>query len=316
MVLTLLGGQVAALFLEGILYGVYLTTFVISLRWFLYDDNKWKRLRDVNWPMLIVTLCMFVISSLDLALAGRRSFVGILHAELGTPLPNLLWSGIVQSFLVHLQSVVADAVLMYRCWVVFGRDYRVVVFPFFLWLAEIATMIARAVFQPHDSTMVLQVRQVQAVFWACTTGNTVYSTSMIAYRITSVAKMNNNPTRQLRFVLRVIIESGLMIVTTSILAFIFSFPSNPFSTLFVSAITFMVIGIAFNLILIRIMNSRSDDVVYTRPSAMTTIRFTSIGTALTQSSTIAGDQDLEQGKPMPKSGSEQNIDNTVGSKLI
>ncbi|PFH45287.1 hypothetical protein AMATHDRAFT_161147 [Amanita thiersii Skay4041] len=94
--LTVLEGQVAALFMEGIFYGVYLTTFIISLRWFLYEDYKWKPFRKINWPMLMVTLCMLVVSSLDLALAGRRSFVGILHAELDVPLPDLLWSSIVQ----------------------------------------------------------------------------------------------------------------------------------------------------------------------------------------------------------------------------
>ncbi|PFH45286.1 hypothetical protein AMATHDRAFT_51732 [Amanita thiersii Skay4041] len=184
-------------------------------------------------------------------------------------------------------------------------------------------MIARAVFQPQEPATEALVEHVQSAFWACVIGNTIYSTTwtnrlsklvaMIAYRITSVAKMNKNPTRQFRFVLRVIIESGLVIVATGILAFVISFGTNRFAILFISAAvsinnnssnkllkivtqTFQITGIAFNLILIRVMYNVNNDAVYTARGPLTTIQFTNGASVVTQSSSRSGEGDIEQGK--------------------
>jgi hypothetical protein len=65
-----------SIFVQAIFYGVYITTLAHSLRWLLFEDEGWKAQtrRRVNWPMLTVTLILFVFATVDLGVTLRITF--------------------------------------------------------------------------------------------------------------------------------------------------------------------------------------------------------------------------------------------------
>ncbi len=126
--LSALESHVATLFAEAVLYGLYLATLILCLSRLLYSQNGWKPSHQVDWLMLIMSIAIFMSTTLDTALSVRRAMLTI-HQVFGGPAPDLLWSEMTmvcdgtityiphlkhstQSLLVHLQTLFADAVLV------------------------------------------------------------------------------------------------------------------------------------------------------------------------------------------------------------
>jgi hypothetical protein len=53
---------------QALLYGLYVATLVHCLRWLLYNDKDWSYRKDINWPMLAVTVVIFLLSTASLGL--------------------------------------------------------------------------------------------------------------------------------------------------------------------------------------------------------------------------------------------------------
>ena len=53
---------------QALLYGLYLVTLVHCLRWLLFADNGWSYRKDINRPMLIVTVVIFLLSTASLGM--------------------------------------------------------------------------------------------------------------------------------------------------------------------------------------------------------------------------------------------------------
>ncbi len=48
------------LFSQAVLYGLYLPTFVHSLRWLLFDDEGLDVRKKISWQMLSITIIFFL----------------------------------------------------------------------------------------------------------------------------------------------------------------------------------------------------------------------------------------------------------------
>ena len=57
-----------ALFTQATLYGHYVTTLIHCLRWLIYSDDGWKQRDRVNKLMLIATVVIFLLSTVNLAI--------------------------------------------------------------------------------------------------------------------------------------------------------------------------------------------------------------------------------------------------------
>jgi hypothetical protein len=72
------------MFVQAMMYGVYLATFAHCLRWLIYQDEGWKlRPRGgINWPMLTATIAIFFLSTVDLSLELRETLAIIVGERL------------------------------------------------------------------------------------------------------------------------------------------------------------------------------------------------------------------------------------------
>ncbi|KAF8997079.1 hypothetical protein BDQ17DRAFT_1170604, partial [Cyathus striatus] len=212
--------QLIELFVECILYGVYLSTLVLCLKVFLWKSKR-SNLQPKNWLMLIATLMIFLISTLNISLGLVRSL-------------NPRWSyncrlclGKYINDSEKLFPVITKDIYYqtYRCFIVYGRSWLVIIAPLFLWTSTIIlTAISNAApeifsHSPHlfSFTYIWMGALISSAIL------NIYTTFMIAYRIwavdrnaKSVAGDDNHPS-QLQRITRIIIESAILYTMTTLI---------------------------------------------------------------------------------------------------
>ncbi|KAF7353742.1 hypothetical protein MVEN_01059600 [Mycena venus] len=262
--------QIVGLFLESVFWGIYLITFFLCLRVLLFNSNyDRKRLSDFNWPMLTVCLCMCAFATMDVAVGLLHNIQAfVLYKGPGGPAEEFShisdWVNIVKTVDVVMQTTLGDAMLIYRCWIIYRKSWRVVAFSILLWLggAACTAMIIHVEATLHSNALITSSSLGPLVlsFWVLTITQNLLTTGLIVFRIWRVDRQNapftyhtNSSSKQhsrLREVMRIIIESGLMYTTIALLTFITQI-TNSNSTYGVSDVEVQVVGITFNLIIIR-----------------------------------------------------------------
>ncbi|KAF9459966.1 hypothetical protein BDZ94DRAFT_1311926 [Collybia nuda] len=280
--------QVVAVFVECIFYGIYLVTFAASLRSIILcsPELTWISRFQHRWCTLMVVLSIFVLSTVNLALGLVRILALINHDFIGTGAVEQLgqdWLNIIKPLTFQVQTMIADCVLVYRCWIIYNKSPRVAVLPIIFYLGTaictVLTLIIEGTLQGGKTSRVNgnQILRVNIGFWVSTISLNIYATSMIVLRIWRVESesrggntlmplyVTSRPSR-LQAAMKSVIESGLLYTTTSIVAFI-SLVTGSNSIFITSAIDMQTIGIAFNLILIRVNRRDEGTVVMTTASA-------------------------------------------------
>ncbi|GLB42147.1 hypothetical protein LshimejAT787_1101620 [Lyophyllum shimeji] len=264
--------QLVAVFVECIFYGVYLVTFLAALQSILWTgpERAWLPRLNRNKTMFAVVLLMFTDSSLNLALGLVRILQGLIYSKRSgggaVEQLGLDWVNIVKPVTVNIQTMVADGVLIYRCWVVYAKSHRVVLLPIVLWFGSLACTAVSMYMQGVLTSGSSRVNggtlfPVIIGFWSATIALNLYATTMIVIRIWRVVNETAmthrlfpfcpvQPQSRLQNIMRIIIESGLVYTLSTVIVFA-TLLSGSNSIFITSAAEIQVIGIAFNLILIR-----------------------------------------------------------------
>ncbi|PPQ97223.1 hypothetical protein CVT26_000749 [Gymnopilus dilepis] len=303
--------QMAGLFVESVLYGIYLVTLGYVLICIFRSESGTMR-----WPSgirigtLVVALILATNSTLNLAWGLTRMMQTYIF-KIATKGPT--WIDLAKPYTVIIQTVTADFFLVrgnntflvvfssdmipqtYRCWAVYGKSFRVALMPICLSLAGLGVFIRIIIIQSGmnskfgtDSHQVKAAEALLGLFTAqfvLTTVLNVYATSAIVYRIwktdrnpdlvSSSGPRSAHPQRRTRFqrINHIIVQSALIYTCASIMAF-GSYKSN--AQYITSAVDIMAVGIAFNLIVIRLARERArgHPEVISEPK-LTTLKFTS-----------------------------------------
>ncbi|KAJ6566306.1 hypothetical protein B0H19DRAFT_871660, partial [Mycena capillaripes] len=260
--------------LESIFWGIYVVTLGFCLKALLRTQNRWKRPAEISKPMLVVTVLMGCIATFDMCLTfaiNLNAFV-FYHGPGGpkAAFDNTSgWMDVMGTIDVIAQIVLGDIMLIYRCWIVYGRSWIAIIVPVILAIAGlvcIALSIFLEVTLPAASQFDTSYKQVVVSTWALTICINVVTTSLILFRIWSVDRLNvglisqnsaprsaNSPYHNAK---RIIIESGLLYTTmATVTASAYISGSNAFAPL--TGIDVQMIGITFNLILIRVHRNRA-----------------------------------------------------------
>ncbi|KAF7352266.1 hypothetical protein MVEN_01190300 [Mycena venus] len=304
--------QLLAQFLECIFWGLNIVTLGFCLQALLRTQNRWKRAEEISKPMLCVAIFMGCVATFDMCL----TFVINLNAFVfydGPGGPKAAfdntsgWLDVMGTVDVIVQTVLGDVMLIYRCWIVYGRSWLAIAVPVIFAIAGLVCIgltIFLEITLPAASQFSSPYKQVVISTWALTICINVTTTSLILWRIWRVDKQNiglhlsqnsasaasKSPYHNAR---RIIIESGLMytiVATTTAIVYICG--SNAFAPL--TGIDVQMIGIAFNLILIRVHRNRAAALkphsVFGQPPA-STLRFGVCPETSLPSDTALGDME-------------------------
>ncbi|KAJ3807041.1 hypothetical protein F5876DRAFT_25554, partial [Lentinula aff. lateritia] len=270
--------QIVALFMESVTYGVFLTTFVMCLHGLLYSPTHRFHLKPffkVNYRMLIAALLMFTFASLDVAFGlchNIKAFVTLngngndpeTAEEVFDDVGN--WINVMKFVDYVAQTFIGDSILIYRCYLVWDRSWYMIVPSVLLCLAETVCGCMVAVIEAspasggslNSSTISPFITSMLSI----TLATTILTTTLIVYRLWNVQShsqtflqfqqernrdWNSDP---LARAMKVMIESGLLYTLSLVVLFaVFITSSN--AELGVSDSVVQIIGITFNMIIIR-----------------------------------------------------------------
>ncbi|EGO03192.1 hypothetical protein SERLA73DRAFT_69100 [Serpula lacrymans var. lacrymans S7.3] len=231
--------QIVGLFMECILYGIYLVTLVQCLRALLWSDSNhaFKSRNKINWPMLVVAILLCTFATLDVAFGLRHNLVAfVYYTGQGGATAEFedisYWVNVMKTVDYVIQTLIGDAMLI--------------------------------TFATLDTSALLNVSQAEPFVdsvLGTTLGMNIITT---LYRIWSVDRQTARMTvstssrrgSRLKHVVRILVESAAL-YTVSVLVFVCTYAASNNANYGTSDNVVQIIGISFNLIIIRITSGRS-----------------------------------------------------------
>ncbi|EJF60321.1 hypothetical protein DICSQDRAFT_171278 [Dichomitus squalens LYAD-421 SS1] len=268
--------QIVALFLESMFYGLYLVSFGMCMYTMLLKSRSRHRQRTV---FLVVALLLFIFATLDVALLLRHVLDAFVWyhgpgGAIGEFSDISYWVNAMKTVNYVAQTSIADGMLIYRCYIVYGGNWLVPVPLCILWIAG---MIVEAFtcyieFTLHSDAFLNagQLTPFITSTLSITLVLNLIATSMIVYKIWSIERRSRaiftmssvaSGTEGLRRAMRIIIESGLM-YSVGVIVFFVVYLANNNAQYGVSDCVVQIIGISFNLIIIRIDQGKSVESSY------------------------------------------------------
>ncbi|KZT60431.1 hypothetical protein CALCODRAFT_429348 [Calocera cornea HHB12733] len=222
----------AGLFASSILYGVFIVLLVASLYVLLYK----RKTRKANYILISAAVAMFLVNTTVLAISFARvddAFI-LLRNEPGGPIADLQllaqWKEVTRTALTCSYFVIADAILIYRCWIVWGNNIWIVVLPIMLFIAsatvDIFMVVTMANLHSGDSIFATALHDWIAAVISLTLAQNIIVTSLIVFRIWKVNMTTTSSAGgTLGPIVSIICESGA-IYAASLFIFLMTYVSG------------------------------------------------------------------------------------------
>ncbi|CCM04655.1 uncharacterized protein FIBRA_06839 [Fibroporia radiculosa] len=247
--------------LQGIVYGFSTCMFGMTV-WVLTIQRKGR----ANRAMLAISSFMWIIDTLRIVIDMTDlvdAFVNHLHDGPGDSGPEAFISAfsrpisLVDNGIYCLQTLIGDAVVIYRCYIVWQSVWMIVI-PSLAWMGSLGSII----FVMYSFAKGIVTGQRIVLVYSFTLAANLTATLALAYRIWKVdkeARHLRDSSNTLRPVLLTIIESGA--IYTALLIFALITVTHALEVEYVvNSIMPAMIAITFDMIFIRIgiaQNARS-----------------------------------------------------------
>lgn len=249
-------------------------TFTICI-WTLFKRTGVRRIL-CSWSWFYVATALFIVGTVDVLFNlchNVSAFVNNNHSEGNAKAVFLQISSrvnIMRSAWYDIVTVISDAALIYRCWILWNRRWWVISMPLLLVMITSATAVADLSYMHTLGELSItdgnnKLYPLLTSVFASTLVHNIYCTGMIVYRIwrvdrwTSSLFPSSTSTRRrskLAAVNTAIVESAV-IYTASVLATFISTYSGTNACYGLSDMTLEIAGISFDLIIIRISGDAS-----------------------------------------------------------
>ncbi|KAI0027984.1 hypothetical protein K488DRAFT_35307, partial [Vararia minispora EC-137] len=264
--------QIVALFVESVLYGVFLVTFGMTVRTLLFSrgDSSTVRSGGQHYFFVVVAFAFFVVATFDEAMVLRHVLDAFIYYK-GPGGPNgefsmiSYWVNVMKTVDYCIMTSIGDAVLIYRCFIVWSKNWFIIVGLGILWVAFLVVAVIEwyIEFTMHSNALLSasNLRPFVHAVQSITLCINVIATSLIVYKIYQVQKTNTSvsihgggASSGLKRAMRIIIESGALYTASVIAFFAVYLASSNAQYVAADAVSF---GISFNLIIIRVARGRT-----------------------------------------------------------
>ncbi|EIN08911.1 hypothetical protein PUNSTDRAFT_67851 [Punctularia strigosozonata HHB-11173 SS5] len=181
MTFTFAEAKITALFVESIVYGVFLATSFFTFR-ALVRRRRTPKPGPVRWPFATVAFMLFICGTLNVLMHFKLAVDGlVLYAGTGGPDAGFFQdSGFiapVHILFMGIPALLGDGMLIYRCYVVYERNWRFIIVPCLLWAFAAASTIGFTVIEARfPNTLNATVTTWTDTFtWAVVGGNPIQS---------------------------------------------------------------------------------------------------------------------------------------------
>ncbi|KAG2109042.1 uncharacterized protein F5147DRAFT_693788 [Suillus discolor] len=192
MALTTPKAELIGVFMESLAYGVYLMVFSQCMS---VLRNRQSRPSDY---LVGTAISLFIFITAHVAVDILRNIQAFTTDEAEPNYPTIYygtfdtWQNILKTVLYVAVTLVSDAFILYRSFIVWGRSYLISTFPFLLFIADIAMgvllvyTLSRVVPGENVFADALSVRV--KIFYSNTLAMNVVCTSLIAFKILNIQK--------------------------------------------------------------------------------------------------------------------------------
>ncbi|KAJ3544747.1 hypothetical protein NM688_g5704 [Phlebia brevispora] len=205
-----------SLCIETFFYGLYMVLFVICMYILVYRKDKNAPL---NWPMILATMALFSMSTVHVVVDFVRGLRAFFSAPSALAYYAEIWDGlsIFKQALYATNNIVADGLVVYRCYVVWGRSLYVIVVPVLMLIATtVCGYLAVYNFSqvhPGDNVFASNIAEWGTALFSLSLATNIIVTTLIATRIWWLARqasttLGHRHARKYHNAVAIIIESG------------------------------------------------------------------------------------------------------------
>ncbi|KIL61408.1 hypothetical protein M378DRAFT_13579 [Amanita muscaria Koide BX008] len=243
-------GYVVGIFIRTFFYGLYLLLTAHGFRWIFFEDEGWRLRPRTNGPMLTVIVLVFLFTTSSLAIWMLLTLAAVRGASTD---PYI----VATVTLENTTTLMIDATLIFRCWVVSNRSWPAICFPLILWLANIGLFVTCT----YKIAANVFDAPILEGFYVCNIAINLNATLVIIYQILRVARRRHSggSVSDLYEICRILIECALpyLLSTVFYLALIAN-GTKPLLYPTGCALTSTMNAVAFNLLIIRVGLRRAD----------------------------------------------------------
>ncbi|KAJ6544707.1 hypothetical protein B0H10DRAFT_2133542 [Mycena sp. CBHHK59/15] len=271
--------QIVGLFMETLLYGVFLVTLVQCLYALLWSPVEHHFKKHFHWPMLVAAILMFTFATLDVAFGLRHNLDAFVYYKgpggATEELENIsYWVNVMKTADYVAQTCIGDAILIYRCYIVWGKKWMVIIPSFMLWLGG-STCGAILTYTFATLNKAALIDTASATPWvdsmiALTLSMNILTTSLIVFRIWRVDKQTSGMmatastarsrrVTRLKSIMRILVDSAAL-YTVSVIIFVATYIAGSNANYGTSDNVVQIIGICFNMIIIRVNSHEASQV--------------------------------------------------------
>ncbi|KAK0492557.1 hypothetical protein EDD18DRAFT_1183138 [Armillaria luteobubalina] len=248
-----------AAYLSTFLYGAYV---VVACLCSLVLYHRYKTKRPHKY-LLGTHIALFLLITWRCTTTIARTLNGIIHLELHGGALNIYLSSSAWSLVENtpwvLVTVVADAFLVYRTYIVWMQKCLIIAVPLFLFAADIVIGIYILVNLADPTTTFHELIHFDTVFTVATLAANIICTALISFRIWRVRR-NIPVTRQgsdpLNGVITFIVESAA-VYTAVLIAQLITLGFESYTCFVLFDVQCPIIGIVFSMIIIRVSRGQS-----------------------------------------------------------
>ncbi|KAJ3554032.1 hypothetical protein NM688_g3313 [Phlebia brevispora] len=255
---SIMEAGLVGLFMESVAYGVFVVSLAWCLRALLCHEDRLivKSSRQIRWWAVVITVLMAVIATADVAINLRLCLSGFVWNDNAAVLfdDTSNWMNIMGYVDYIAQTAIGDAILIYRLYVVYGKKWTVIVAPLMIFISGMTcAFLVLGLGLARNDLGGWDFAPLMIVSFSLTVILNILATSLIILKLwrahSRISQFSSTSARFLT-IIRIVLDSGLL-YTASVLVLVGTLPLNNVSGP-VSATTIQVIGICFNLIIIRV----------------------------------------------------------------
>ncbi|KAH6867230.1 hypothetical protein BKA70DRAFT_1453535 [Coprinopsis sp. MPI-PUGE-AT-0042] len=212
--------SLVSILVEAMLYGIYLSFFVAALP-VLFRSNKFKRFPSTVFVMgngLMFILITAHASILLLQLVVAFAYQTDIHGPFRVLSDLGYWATNTAPYLGATTYMIGDILMIYRCFLLWQRNYWIILVPVLLAALSVGLYIASLSFVRNIPTSVILVRNcpIMLVPPICYILQTALTTSLIIYKIYSQFRQTRDIgvisiyTPAVLPIMRIIVESAVV----------------------------------------------------------------------------------------------------------
>ncbi|KAK7039156.1 hypothetical protein VNI00_010060 [Paramarasmius palmivorus] len=262
--------ELAGLFAEGALYGIFLCLFFVCTRDLL--RRRRRRKATLSWPMIVAGILLILLATARFIVDCANVSVAFIHHDPRSArlayLQDVTQPLFTAKHMILIVSLlIGDSFVNFRCWVVWGKNIWIVIVPTAISFLSFGSgcYLMWAYSNLPNQTVLTETTWLKMLFALSLVANAI-ATSLLAYRIWSVNRrmkdMVDDSTSTLTPVVRIILESG-MLNAAYLFAYVMAIAFGSQGLELISEMATPLTGIIFSIVILRVAHARYDDTFYT-----------------------------------------------------